>query len=602
MIRLIETAEIFETIYEAREAVLRLAKKATKENKISATLLFDAKTYRLKKPLIFDISENPELENIRLSLICENGSAVFTSAFPISSEKIAKEEKYYTYQTEADSDGNYPRFNDLYEGDTRLKLCSSEHFTYAFPFSNENKRDNAENMEGIYIPKEIADRLPDGDLSPMTFTIYVEWEFYVLHVLSVDRTRTKTDENGNTHVLLKTKPNELYDYVTKMNATLQPQNRECFLSNHEIFLKEGEWCYHHTNGLLHFLPRTDMKEKIMIPKLEKLFVFNGMDGVHLKCLTFTGVTDQYLADNGYLSMQANVEKRGIRKIPEAAVLTNHTKGLTIENCEFKELGVNGILMLGISARVHIHDNYFHDVSMSAISIGDPVRAVLDPKNASFDLRIQRNHLLRIAYEFPSAPALDIFRVDGLEITHNTIEKTAYSAISVGWQWENLPYAPGEMINVRDAEIAYNKITDFVQILKDGAAIYVLGANCARTYHRRFNTIHHNFAKNETIRPKVMGYYLDGAASHWTVWDNVISGTNRPLYIQHNQYVPQQFTWHNRAYDIYSTEEVQASNHHPERDTIVGNVCVKPTLEELFETYPKAKEIFDSAGFLGNNIL
>jgi hypothetical protein len=252
-------------------------------------------------------------------------------------------------------------------------------------------------------------------------------------------------------------------------------------------------------------------------------------------------------------------------------------------------------MCGISARVNIHDNYFHEISMSAISIGDPVRASLDPQNASFDIRVDHNVLSHIAYDYPSAPALDIFRVDGLSICHNTIEKTAYSAISVGWQWENLPYAPGEMVNIRDAEIAYNKITDFSQILRDAAAIYVVGANCARSYTRRFNTMHHNFAENDRIREKVMGYYLDGASSHWTVWDNVISKVSRPLYIQHNEYVPQQFTWHNHAYNIFSTEDVQKTNHHPERDTIVSHIYVAPTLDVLFAEYPKAKEIFEQAG-------
>ncbi len=598
MIRLIETAETFENIYDARKAVLRFAKNAAKEHKISATLLLDAKEYRLKNPLIFDAKETPALKNVRLSLLCENGAAIITSNIPLNAEKITKEETLCAYQFEANDEGKYPRFGDLYEGETRLALCTSQHFTHAFALSGENGRNNAENMEGIYIPKEIADMLPDGNLFPMTITLYVEWEFFTLHVLSVDRSHTKTDDCGNTHVLLKIASDELYHYVTSMSPILQPKNRECFLSNHKIFLKEGEWCYDHTQGLLQFSPKKDLREKIFVPMLEKLLVFNGMDGVTLKGLVFTGVTDKHLVDHGYLSMQANVEKRGIKKIPEAAILTNHTCGLTVSGCEFKELGVNGILMCGMSARVDIHNNYFHDISMSAISIGDPIKAYLEPRNASFDIRIHRNYFSRIAYEFPSAPAVDIFRVDGLSICHNTIEKTAYSAISVGWQWENVSFAPGEIINIRDAEIAYNKITDFMQILRDGAAIYVVGANCAQTYNRRFNAMHHNFAKNDRIREKAMGYYLDGASSNWTVWENVISKAARPLYIQHNVYIPQQYTWHNRAYDIYSTEEISMSNHHPERDTLLGSMHMAPTLEALFEAYPKAKEIFENAGMDG----
>lgn len=595
MIRLMETCEMFSDVYEAREAVLRYAREKAKENQARATLVLDAKTYTLREPLAFDADEIPELKNVELSLIGQGGPAVLTSGRALPLSKIKKEENIYTYQLEADEKGNYPRFMDFYQGDQRMKLCTSRHFTHAFSFSEENGRDNAENLEGIYIPSEIADQLPDGDLFPMTITLYVEWEFYTVHVLSVDRSRVKTDGNGKKHTLLKIKPEELHAYVTCMNRSLRPENRECFLSNHEIFLKEGEWCYDHTCGLLRFSPLPDKNEKFFVPFLSKLLVFNGMDGVTLKNLTFTGVTDQITCDHGYISMQANVDRRTWTKAREAAVLTDHTCGLTVANCEFKELGVNGILMCGISARVDIHDNYFHDIAMSAISIGEPVRACLDPKNASYDIQINRNFFSHIAYEFPSSPAIDIFRVDGLLISHNTVEKTAYSAISVGWQWENIPFALGEVINIRDAEISYNKITDFVQVLKDGAAVYVLGANCSVKHSRRFNVIHHNFAKNDRIRDKVMGYYLDGAASHWTVWENVAAIVQRPLYIQHNEYIPQQHTWHNRAYDIYVTEEVAKANHHPERDVLVGEIYQEPSLDALFEKHPKARMIFEGAG-------
>ncbi|MBQ3140680.1 MAG: hypothetical protein IJC25_01820, partial [Clostridia bacterium] len=479
MIRLKETAETFENLADAREAVLRLAKNAAKENKRNATLELDADEYCLKEPLIFDAAQVPGLAHVCLSVICENGSAVLTSNRPLDARKMIREDGWYAYRFDADGEGNYPRFGDLYEGEARLKLCTSPHFTHAFAFCEDNGRDNAQNLEGIYIPEEIADRLPDGDLYPMTITLCVEWEFYTLHVLSVDRSRTKTDGDGNIHVLLTIAPDELYHYVTAMNKSLQPKGRECFLSNHRVFLKEGEWCYDHTCGLLRFWPTKALKETIFVPALEKLLVFNGMDGVTVEGIVFTGVTDRYLADHGYLSMQANVEKRGIKKILEAAILTHNTCGLTVKGCEFGQLGVNGILMCGTSARVDICDNYFHDIAMSAISIGDPVRASVEPKNASYAIRVDGNVFARIAYEFPSAPAVDIFRVDGLSICHNTIQKTAYSAISVGWQWESVDFAPGEGVNIRDAEIAYNTITDFMQVLRDGAAIYVVGANCAR---------------------------------------------------------------------------------------------------------------------------
>ena len=158
MIRLVETAETFDTVYEAREAVIQLAKKATKAQKMSATLMLSDREYRLSHPLIFDAEETPELENIRLSILCDVGTALVHSKFPIPASKITKDdESIYTYRFTADDQGGYPRFHDLYEGENRLQTAQSPHFIHAFALSNENGRNNAENLEGIYIPKEIAD-------------------------------------------------------------------------------------------------------------------------------------------------------------------------------------------------------------------------------------------------------------------------------------------------------------------------------------------------------------------------------------------------------------------------------------------------------------
>ena len=593
MIRFVETAESFSDIFEAKDAVLRFAESASKENRKSAHLILDPREYRLERPLVFDAQEAPSLKNIDLFMTCENGTATFTSNRILSRSKIEKEGDVYVYRFEKDENGEYPRFYDVYEDGYRMELCTSPHFTHAFAFSGENGRENDENLEGIYVPEEMAALVPDGDLFPLELMLYVEWEFFVLHVLSVDRSRKKIDENGNTHVLLKIVPEELYQYVMGMNMSLQPKDREIFFLNHPAFLKENTWCYDHTTGVLRFSPKFQLREKIHVPTMTQLLVFKGMDGVSLSGLTFTGITDKFLMDNGFHSHQAIVEKKLKEKVPDAAILTRDVRRFTVKHCEFRELGTNGILMLGRSVMVDIRDNYFHGISMSAVSVGDPVKARFAPQNCSFDVRIDHNVVSRVAYEFPAAPALQVFRVDGLSICHNTIEKCAYSGISAGWEWNPQPYALGEMVNIRDAEIAYNHITDHMQLLRDGGAIYVVGPNSIRSYARRFNSIHHNFTCNDRILKKVRGYYLDGSSSGWDVYQNVTSKMHYPIYIQYN--VGDQFTWHNRIDDTYSTEPILPNNHHPERDTLVGATHIAPTLEALFEAFPEARAIMEESG-------
>ena len=207
--------------------------------------------------------------------------------------------------------------------------------------------------------------------------------------------------------------------------------------------------------------------------------------------------------------------------------------------------------------------------------------------------MENNFLRRIGFDFPSAPAIDIFRADGLSVCRNTIEFCAYSGISAGWEWGLQPYALGEMINIRDAEIAYNRILHHMQILNDGGAIYVVGSNSTKEYTRYFNFMHDNFAYRDEPRRTVRGYYLDGSSTNWRVWDNVTSGAQRPMFAQF--VVPEQYTWNNLLDDTYTTDKVHVENHAPERNTLLGNVFFAPALAELFEKYPKAKDIYDSSG-------
>lgn len=593
MIYFTQTGEAFQDVYTAKEAVLVYAKTASAEKRLSAELIFDPDIYILSETLSWDTEKEPALKNISLSMICKDGTAEFTSNCVLAHENFVKTGEYYTYRLDKNADGKYPRSLDLYVNGKRIPLCRSEDFVYGFRFSGENDRINHDNLEGLYIPERAADCLPDGNLHPITLTVYIEWEFYILHAVSIDRTRIRYDENGERHVLLRMRPDELYDCVTLMNKTLHPKDRIFFFSNHPDFLQTETFCYDHQTGILCYRPKHTLQGDIAIPMLDKLISFYGMDGVTLQGLSFSGASEQYVCDHGYLAAQANVEKRGAVKIETAAVFARDVRRFSVKDCRFYELGTNGLLMLGKLTMIDIRNCFFEDISMCGISIGNPVRVCEDKMNCSYDVCIENNFLHRIGYDFPNAPAIDIFRVDGLSLLHNTIAYCAYSGISVGWEWRSVTYALGEMVNIRDAEIAYNKILHHVQVLKDGAAIYVVGANCLNTYTKYFNFMHHNFAYRDTIRHKIHGYYLDGSSSNWHVYDNVASGSHRPVFAQFN--VPEQYTWNNRIDDIYTTEEIQVENHHPERNTLLGEVHLAPTLDELFRKYPKVKDIFDKVG-------
>jgi hypothetical protein len=133
----------------------------------------------------------------------------------------------------------------------------------------------------------------------------------------------------------------------------------------------------------------------------------------------------------------------------------------------------------------------------------------------------------------------------------------------------------------------------MQILNDGGAIYVVGCNCDKEYTKYFNFMHDNFAYRDAPRRTVRGYYLDGSSTSWHVYDNVTSGTHRPMFAQF--IVPSEYTWYIRMDNTYTTDKVNPEAHAPERNTILGEVFFAPTLEELFRKYPKVKQIVDHSG-------
>ncbi|MBO5652635.1 MAG: hypothetical protein J6S44_00295, partial [Clostridia bacterium] len=115
--------------------------------------------------------------------------------------------------------------------------------------------------------------------------------------------------------------------------------------------------------------------------------------------------------------------------------------------------------------------------------------------------------------------------------------------------------------------------------------------------KRFNSIHHNFVALEDIAfYDQIGYYLDGAASNWDVYDNVADNCGTALYIQHNINLGPQHTHHNHVTRFYSTTPVAETNHTPARDVYLKECYVETEgLDTLFERYPAAREIYENSG-------
>ncbi len=573
-----------------------IAKEATADAPLALTVSLPAGLYPFERALSLDAEQNEGLRHISLTVEGEGGIAAVSGTRALSAAAFEKAENapYYIYRFQKEN-GEYPAFEDFYVDGKRIPMARSEVFINPLTFPNRDKSDPV-NSIGLYLPLEAVEPLRGfGDLAPIQLTIYVEWQFYTLAADCVDWEDT-CEHRGKTLVRLRFKDDLMALLSSKINGFLTLAGRECFFTNHPMFLTPGSFTYDVRTGVLCYLPADGTLDghDHAVALVENLITVKGMRDLTFRRVSFTGATSGYRVKNSYFSGQANNEQR-VGRLSHAALITHNVRRVTFDECLFEELGGNGLQMKDASTAVTVKNCRFRNIGMSALTIGNPTTDWDDPKNRNIGITVENNLFEDIGYAYPSAVAIYIGMVDRLRLVHNTVRRCAYSAVSVGWGWSRVPYSLGEKVNIRDAEIAYNYIEDFMMLLRDGAAIYVLGANCHQSNERRFNCMHDNYARRELFRDtSKRGYYMDGSSSNWDCRHNVIIGVRLPIFSQFH--VADQYTYHNHIEEIYSSFPVDRGNHAPWRDTVLGRVYDDVDTEQaLLEKYPEAVAIRDAAG-------
>lgn len=596
--------------FEQMESNLVLfSKSLTEATAVSVTL--DGGNYSLKRPFKLSAKNDPSLKNIRLFLSAKEGEKVtIDSLFPIDAKGFqrVRGENYYVYQFPKNERGEYPIFRDLYVDGTRLALADSEIYKNPFNLTKEQRRGEKE-IEGIYAPYELAARIKAADETNVQLFMYVLHEYVALRVKNIDLSVTK-EKDGEKYALVTFFPEEFARYYVKgvheQNKTI---DRQTFFRNTVACLREGSFAYIHDKGLLYVYPskETDMESAVFFyPLLEKLFDFDGLTGTVIKDLSFTGVSAQYLCHGSYKAPLSNVHSRKLRL---SAILANDMRDTVIDGCTFEHIGCNGIQFTGKTVTLDIKNNKFVDVGGFGIAVGgyeggtwelpNPATASEEKmklffETATYNARVENNYLEHIGYDFPSCNAIYFGAVDGAKILHNTVLGCPYSGISLGWGWRAY-FIPGELFNLRGVEIAYNRLHNFMDVMRDGGAIYTYGANSISSYEERFNCTHHNYVSlSDAGDFNKRGYYLDCGTSNWNVYDNVADNCILPLFAQFH--VKHEYGCHLRLDRTYSTTPIDKGNHAPERDVILGDTfVVTDGMEALFEKYPEAKVICDNAG-------
>ncbi|MBO5653738.1 MAG: right-handed parallel beta-helix repeat-containing protein [Clostridia bacterium] len=621
-----ENSGYAQTLAEAREQILVAAKDASADSVSEIEVELSQGSYILSEPFVLSEKENPELKKVKITLKAGADARPLVAAWHhVKGPFEAVEGKpYYRCRLEKDENGNYPRFHDLYYKGKRLKIAGSPMWVNMEDLTKEERGPGDIDHTGIYMPVdffapierrglycpiEIARQVAESDSECTEMRMFVQWEQFTLRVTGVDLSDTK-EIGGKTYALIILDENFVPYFVHGMHRANNMFGRATYFHNDVAFLtEENSFVYDWKNGYLYFIvddPAGPEEGMLMRPALDALFVLEEVSDVTVEGLDFTGVSSSFVCDNGYYAQLFNLERRQNNRMGDrlrhGAIVGISTRKLTVKNCAFRGIGCNGVLLCDRTLGASICDNRFFDVAMSAISVGNPFGTWCDPqKNRNGRISIVNNYLEHIAYEYSSATAIYLGLCDIATISHNTIKGCGYTGISAGCDYSDARYEHGENVNLRNVEISYNYVSDFMEICRDGGAYYTAGGNAALSCDKRFNVMHHNFAtlnKENSKDINCRGFYLDGSASNWLLEDNVIDNCSLPLFSQFS--IPCQYTHHCTTRNFYSTTPVPGveGNHRPYHDVILENCVEVAGLNDLLAKYPKAKEIVDGAGYQG----
>lgn len=548
------------------------------------TVLLADGVYRLDDTLTFDANDSAS-ENQTISFRAAKNAAPEITSGQLVTGFVPYQNGIYVAQLpeNAKKDGNWPAFRDLLVNGQKATRARTPNGTWNY-FTGYNKAP-AEGRSGFYIS---ATDVPAIDSwSGVEITWNYEW--YVRTMVLSDAV-----DGGDGKLELIFNPTQWQKYLDT-DGKYDLNGCGYYLSNHLSFLDEqGEWFYDQTNGKIYYYPFDDeilgstLTAEIEYPTLSTLVALTGTSTLPVQRIvfdgiTFTGTTDTYATDYGYLEEQTGVESTS-RHTFDAAVDMAYAKGVSVTNCTFRALGSIGLRAHEGSERVTVSDCVFRDSAMAGIWIGDIFARDEAVSRYSKNIVVRNNYITNIGMDYPGSAAIMSGRtVTGLDIISNTISYVPYDGISAGYGCSNNVSYDNEI------HIEKNLIENAMYALSDGAAIYVRGGSPYKDHTIKENVIISNGSSAST---RSIGIYLDCGVRNYTVTDNAVLGYKN--VVMQIQTIPAQMAREHTVKDNYFTlsKQIKGKENAAKGDNVISNNLKYASIAELPQ---KAKDVIAAAG-------
>lgn len=229
-------------------------------------------------------------------------------------------------------------------------------------------------------------------------------------------------------------------------------------------------------------------------------------------------------------------------------------------CTFRNLGASGIdLHYGCFSNV-VEGCAFADIAGNGISMGRASESPISLPYAPADDRdvgdgdvIRDNFITRVGSVYRGGVGIFAAYSRGIRIEHNEVTMVPYTGISLGWGWTSNPTP------MRNNHIEGNRVTDVMQVLRDGGGIYTLSDQPNSVWRR-----------NHIARSGDHGIYPDEGTGHYQIERNVTELiANKWLRFWtptiHENTVDYCYTDNSRLLNNGTNCTVTNTQYHPNRD-------------------------------------
>jgi len=318
----------------------------------------------------------------------------------------------------------------------------------------------------------------------------------------------------------------------------------------ELLDQPGEWYLDETQSVLHYKPRSgeDMtKATVVAPMLETVVSIKGTSTsdqagyLWFQGITFAHSTFMRPSQSGFCDAQAGQynltatsdNKQTIGR-PPAGVSVMNANHIHFERNIFTQMGATGLDFISGTHDDMVIGNVVTEIAGNGISIGKFAASdtteyhvpynPTDKNEICTNDTIKDNYIHHVTTEFQGGTGIAAGYPKQIDIQHNEVAYTNYTAISVGYGWTSTVNA------MATNKINNNNIHHAVQILADGAGIYTL-SNQQPNSQMQYNYLH-DYQTSTWADYGSLGIYLDEQTSGYTISHNAM--VNAPSGVAMNQ--------------------------------------------------------------------